>query len=315
MPIISVIIPTYKPGTYLYKCLDTVIGQKIDKQGVEVIIVLNGCNEPYASSIKEYIENNDPDGIIHFIQTDAPGVSNARNIGIGAARGQFIAFVDDDDFVSPTYLEELLRVSDKETVGLSNELRYNEIDDSTQTESFSDEYKRKAGAGKQPYRKIQKYFSGPCMKLIHRDVIDKYRFDTRYTNGEDSLFMFQISRNMKYVDFTSPEAIYYRRVRQGSAMSNEKQVSAMVKNRLKMMVSFIGIYLNAPSQYSFRFLVTRLMGCLHSILNSIKSAMRTTTRITPPPIPIRIYPSVYREVFWNNSSSLRIHTAAMPIAC
>lgn len=281
-PSITIIVPSYRPKDWIFKCLDSLLEQTLSHDRYEIVLVLNGCNEPYSSSIKAYIENNDSDGTIHFIQTDAPGVSNARNIGIGAARGQFIAFVDDDDFVSPTYLEELLRVSDKETVGLSNELRYNEIDDSTQTESFSDEYKRKAGAGKQPYRKIQKYFSGPCMKLIHRDVIDKYRFDTRYTNGEDSLFMFQISRNMKYVDFTSPEAIYYRRVRQGSAMSNEKQVSAMVKNRLKMMVSFIGIYLNAPFQYSFRFLVTRLMGCLHSILNSIKSAMRTTTRITPP---------------------------------
>ena len=237
---ISIIIPTYKPGEYLYNCLDTIIGQKDDiSDSYEIILILNGCNEPWQTEIKSYLKKLGCDTLVRFIQTDVPGVSNARNMGIDAARGEYIAFVDDDDLVSPTYLEELFRVSDRETVGLSYELRYNEEDGTTQTESFSDEYKRKAGAGKQPYKKIKKFFSGPCMKLIHRDVIDNFRFDTRYANGEDSLFMFQISRNMKYVDFTSPNAVYYRRVRKGSAMSNEKQVSAMVKNRLRMMVSFL----------------------------------------------------------------------------
>lgn len=282
IPRISIIIPSYRPKDWVYKCLDSLLEQTLIHQDrYEIVLILNGCNEPWFSEITNYLKIRDCKEFVRLIQTDIPGVSNARNLGIDEARGEYIAFVDDDDFVSPTYLEELLRVSDKETVGLSNELRYNESDGTTHTESFSDEYTRKAGVGKQPYYKIQKFFSGPCMKLIHRDVIDKYRFDTHYTNGEDSLFMFQISRNMKYVDFTTPDAIYYRRVRQGSAMSNEKQVAAMVKNRLRMVVSFIGIYLTAPAKYSFRFLVTRLMGCLHSIVNSIKSAMRTT-RITPP---------------------------------
>ena len=314
MPTISIIIPAYKPGTYLYRCLDSIIGQIFDTGQIEVILILNGCNEPWHSEIATYLKEHCCGDYITLIQTDVPGVSNARNVGIDEARGEFITFIDDDDFISPTYLEELLMVSDRETVGLSNELRYNETDGTTQTESFSDEYKRRSGVGKQPYNKIKKYFSGPCMKLIHRDVIDRYRFDTRYANGEDSLFMFQISRNMKYVDFTSPDAIYYRRVRQGSAMSNEKQVTAMVKNRLRMVASFIAIYLSAPAKYSFSFLVTRILGCLHSIVNSIRSAMRTT-RITPPRIPIRIYSSVYREVSWNSSSSLCVHPAAMPIAC
>lgn len=306
-PLISVIIPTYKPGTYLYKCLETVINQK-GVRGVEIVLILNGCNEPYATTIKSYADNNDKNCIIQFIQTDVPGVSNARNIGIDAARGEYITFLDDDDFVSATYLSELLRVSDKETVGLSYELRYNETDNTTQTESFSDEYKKKYKLGKQPYRRIKKYFSGPCMKLIHRDVINGYRFDTRYTNGEDSLFMFQISRNMKYVDFTSLDAVYYRRVRTGSAMSKEKQVSAMVKNRLRMVSSFIAIYMTAPAKYSFSFLTTRILGCLHSIFNSIIFAIRMIKNT--PPISTNSWCTVYyREFFvpspvWNHKAAM-----------
>lgn len=268
---VSVIIPTYKPGAYLYKCLDTVIGQTIEKEQIEVIIVLNGCNEPWYSEILTYLKNNGCDDFVRLIQIDTPGVSNARNIAIDESNGEYITFVDDDDFVSPTYLEALLKVSDPETIGLSNELRYNELDDTMQAESFSYEYQKKAAIGKQQYNGIKKYFSPPYMKLIHRKVIDNFRFDTRYTNGEDSLFMFQISRNMKYVNFTSPDAIYYRRVRRGSAMSKEKPVSVMVKNRFRMVISFIGIYMTAPAKYSFYFLFTRVLGCFHSITNSIKS--------------------------------------------
>ena len=282
----TIIVPSYKPGDYLWKCIDTLLQQTLSKDNFEVIFILNGCNEPYTSTIKAYLDEKDPNGIAHFIQTDVPGVSNARNVGIDAARGEYIAFVDDDDFVSPTYLEELLRVSDRETVGISNEMRYNDSDGSIREESFTREYQKKSRIGKQPYPGTRKAFSGPCMKLLHRDIIASYRFDTGFTNGEDSLFMFQISRNMKYVNYTSPDAVYYRRVRAGSAMSKERKVDVMISNRAKLMGRFIRVYASAPFQYSFKFLLTRLMGCLHSIINSIKSAMRTT-RITPPRIESR----------------------------
>ena len=51
---ISVIIPTYKPQVYLWECLDTVYAQTFSKKEFEVILVLNGCNEPYNSQIQEY---------------------------------------------------------------------------------------------------------------------------------------------------------------------------------------------------------------------------------------------------------------------
>lgn len=267
--ILSVIIPTYKPTSYIWNCLNSLVNQTLSKEKYELILVLNGCNEPYYSEIKFYLNTF---SFLRFrlLQTDEGGVSNARNIGIEEAKGDYITFVDDDDFVSPSYLQELLAKANADTVVISNELRYNEKDDTTSEESWSIEYKKKAPQGRQPYPGTRKFFSGPCMKLIHRDIIASYRFDTRFTNGEDSLFMFAISANMKYVDFTSPNAIYYRRVREGSAMSKERKTKAMVKNRIRMIGEFIRIYRKNPYAYSFRFLTTRIFGCLHSILNSLK---------------------------------------------
>lgn len=269
LPFVSVIIPTYKPGEYLWQCLQSLDKQSLAKDKFEVIIILNGCYQPFKLQLDGYIKKL-TSLKIKFFQTDVGGVSNARNIGLDMSVGEYITFMDDDDFVSPTYLEELLQIADTETIGVSNELKYIEKDDSTQSESYTHEYNKKSPQGKQRYSNSRKVFSAPWMKMIHRDIIAANKFDTRYTNGEDSLFMFQISCNVKYVNFTSPDAIYYRRVREGSAMSKERGPQKMLKNRLKMIAEFIRIYLQCPKKYNFWFLCTRILGCLHSIFNSFK---------------------------------------------
>ena len=95
---ISVIIPTYQPKDYLWECLNSLTSQTISKDDYEVIIVLNGCDEPYKSQIQSYIDAKEG---FHFslIQTDVPGVSNARNIGLDKSKGEYISFIDDDPWV------------------------------------------------------------------------------------------------------------------------------------------------------------------------------------------------------------------------
>ena len=52
---ISVIIPTYKPKEYIWECLDSLKSQTFDKKEFEIILILNGCKEPYYSEIDKYI--------------------------------------------------------------------------------------------------------------------------------------------------------------------------------------------------------------------------------------------------------------------
>ena len=191
-------------------------------------------------------------------------------------RGEYVAFIDDDDYVSQTYLEELLGVSGPETIGLCNEFCFYDGNKSLNEDSFSKEYQRRAPKGKQRYEGIRRFFSGPCMKLVHREIIGSDRFDTRFTNGEDSLFMFQISKNYKYVDFTSPDAVYYRRKRINSAMGRERDAGYMIKNRSRLIKQYLHLYLSDSSSYSFIFMMTRVLGSAHSILNAIIGVIRGT---------------------------------------
>lgn len=104
---ISVIIPTYKPQDYLWECLDSLVAQTFPKEDFEVILVLNGCHEPWNSTIREYIDTRMQGMNVNYMHTNQGGVSNARNIALDKVKGEYITFIDDDDLISPTYLEVL----------------------------------------------------------------------------------------------------------------------------------------------------------------------------------------------------------------
>ena len=114
---ISVIIPTYKPQSYLWECLDSLRCQTFPVDNFEVLLILNGCRDPYQSQIEDYLLKSGMTNV-RIIQTDQAGVSNARNMGLDNAIGDYVAFVDDDDYVSPTYLEELYAKASPDTISL-----------------------------------------------------------------------------------------------------------------------------------------------------------------------------------------------------
>lgn len=266
---VSVIIPTYKPQNYLWECLNSLCEQSMDHDSFEVIVVLNGPKDPYDEAIKTYRQEHTNLNML-YIYTEHPGVSNARNIALDKAKGEYVAFIDDDDYVSETYLQELIGVSRPDTIGLVYPYAFNDGNPSVQLEySITTEYNKCVEKGKQSHLRPKKFFSGPCMKLIHRDIIGNRRFDVRFKNGEDSLFMFLISDRMKYVDFTSKNAIYYRRFRDNSATTSLKPISEMLNNCWQRFKANSKIYFSDIRHYSLRRYCMTILGLLHIILSEI----------------------------------------------
>ena len=266
---ISVIVPTYQPGGYLWECLEALRNQTFPLSDFEVLIVLNGKETPWRNEIDKYISDNKTYNFT-LLYTSQPGVSNARNIALDCAKGEYIAFVDDDDYVSPTYLSELYEKAGNDTVALSNAFAFNDGNDAIQLPySITKEYDRCAPQGKQKPIKPKKFFSGPCMKLISREIIADRRFDCRFKNGEDSLFMFLISDRIKYADFTSPSAIYYRRFRTNSATTSNKSVKYMLGNCFKRFAYNTRVYFGGTQHYSFRRYLITVLGLLHIIISEI----------------------------------------------
>ena len=230
---ISIIIPTYKPQDYIWSCLHSVAKQTLPRDMYEVIIILNGCCEPWKSQIEAYIASNMIGVNVNFIQTDIPGVSNARNIGIDSMNGSYVFFIDDDDYISNTCLHEMLSLQTGNVVVECYPYAFNDGDELVQQQKYvlTDAYeyclKHKCTHLNSTARR---FFSGPCMKLIPYTYIGERRFDTRFRNGEDSLFMFSISDKIKNIVYTSKNAVYFRRYRKGSALNSPRSKRDTVKN-------------------------------------------------------------------------------------
>lgn len=263
---ISVIIPTYRPQAYIWECLLSLATQTLPKNLYEIIIVLNGCNEPFHSQIQQYIIDYLSAHQVQLIQTDTGGVSNARNLGLDAAKGDYITFIDDDDYISPTYLEELYTLADENTIVLAYPYAFNDGKPNIQLPyRITNAYDYCIKFNSQTIAsKARKFFSGPWMKLIPVSCIQDRRFDTRFRNGEDSLFMFLISDKFKILTFTSKNAIYYRRYRMGSA-SFSLNFFQRVKNFIRLSIAYTRIYFSDIKQYNFNFYITRIMGSIRSI--------------------------------------------------
>lgn len=258
--LISIIIPTYKPKDYLWQCLDSLINQTFSKQDFEVILVLNGCTEPWKGEIENYIATKMQDMNVNFIHTEQGGVSNARNLGIEVACGEYITFIDDDDYVSSCYLEELSQKTDIDTISLSNTLAFYDTNEWIPNQNITKNF---CFTGKKiPFYKARRFFNGPVYKLIHKDIIGNRRYDVTFKNGEDSLFMFLISDRFNKVVFTSPTAVYYRRLRHDSASQVERHYINRIKNGTRLILQYIKIYLKGFPHYNVYFLLTRIIGTL-----------------------------------------------------
>jgi glycosyltransferase involved in cell wall biosynthesis len=106
-PKISVIIPVYKVEPYLHRCVESIQSQTLNN--IEIILVNDGSPDKCPDICDEYARI---DRRIKVIHKDNRGVSSARNAGLDIAIGEYITFVDSDDWIEPMMLEYLLGLAD-----------------------------------------------------------------------------------------------------------------------------------------------------------------------------------------------------------
>lgn len=271
---ISIIVPSFKPGNYIAKCISSIQAQDFPKKDYEVIIVLNGCSEPYKSQIEQIINTPNSDhekSNIHLIQTDHPGVSHARNLGIKEARGEYIIFIDDDDYISPNYLSSLYALASPDTIVASN--AKNSIDEKGQTQdNFITKTFQNLKDNPTSLFANRRLLSNVCGKIIPQKIIEDVRFRENLSLGEDSVFMAEISTRIKYVRTTSPDIFYYVTVRPNS--SSRKSISnwAQISNSLELAWTFFTIYISNIRSYNFSFFLSRIVA---SLLKMISKKYRT----------------------------------------
>lgn len=102
----SVVVPVYNVEDYLPRCLDSILGQHY--QRLEVIVVNDGSPDGCGDIMRAYAAR---DSRIITIFQDNAGLGGARNTGLAAATGEFVVFVDSDDYVSPDYVGRMVKLA------------------------------------------------------------------------------------------------------------------------------------------------------------------------------------------------------------
>lgn len=195
---ISVIIPVYNAESALRICVDSVLRQSY--QSFEIILIDDGSEDLSGRICDDYSEKDDRITIIH---QNNQGVSAARNRGLDIAKGDFIAFVDSDDYVEPDYLKVLLdgivsygvdmcMISLHVNHGMGRATRLN-----SNTEIISAILGDNFGNN-----------AGPVNKLFKRSIIGCLRFDKHVYLGEDTLFDVEYAKRCKNGVFIN-EALYH----------------------------------------------------------------------------------------------------------
>ena len=109
-PTVSIIIPVYNVEKFLRKCLTSLVEQTF--QDREIIAVNDGSTDHSLDILREFEQKYD---FITVIDQKNRGMSKARNRGLSLARGEYICFIDSDDYVAPNFLERLYNACVKMT--------------------------------------------------------------------------------------------------------------------------------------------------------------------------------------------------------
>lgn len=112
--LISVIIPVYNVEEYLCRCVDSVLDQTY--RNTEILLVDDGSPDNCPAICDEYARQ---DARVRVLHQENKGLSGARNAGIDVAKGQWLAFVDSDDYLAPDFLERLLEACERTGSDLS----------------------------------------------------------------------------------------------------------------------------------------------------------------------------------------------------
>lgn len=107
-PKISVIVPVYNTALYLPKCLDSILNQTFGD--FELLVVNDGSKDNSQQIIDQYVEKDER--IVSIIKENG-GLSDARNVGIDQAKGEYIAFIDSDDYIDSKMFEKMMDLAQK----------------------------------------------------------------------------------------------------------------------------------------------------------------------------------------------------------
>ncbi len=212
-PLVSVIVPVYNVEPYLRRCLDSIVNQSYTN--LEIILVDDGSLDNSPQICDDYAAK---DKRIIVIHKKNGGLSDARNAGLDVCKGEYISFVDSDDWVDEKYVEKLfsLIIEENADIAIGENLKTDGKISAKQENVIVKAYSTR-DALFHLFRKTHIAFVISCGKIYKRNLFKSIRFPVGKFH-EDEFTTYILFYNSKKILYTS-QILYYYYQRVGSIVS------------------------------------------------------------------------------------------------
>ena len=204
MPKICVIVPVYNTEKYLHRCIDSILAQTFTD--FELLLIDDGSKDNSGKICDEYAAKDERVRVFH---KENGGVSSARNLGLDNAVGEWIAFIDADDYVETDYLYSLVSHTDADLIMSSFVI----IDN---VEEWNNYIKKALYNSSEIKLFLERYINtatlcAPWCKLFKRSLISNLRFNEAISFAEDAIFCFEYLEKIDSIRTIDYYGYHYRR--------------------------------------------------------------------------------------------------------
>lgn len=237
-PKISVIVPVYNVEQYLCRCIDSILAQTFTD--FELLLIDDGSKDRSGEICDEYAGKDERVRVFH---KENGGVSSARNLGLDNAKGEWISFVDADDWVSGDYLKDLQNTY-KNEIDLV-ECGYYNVSKCGEREVLPVFKDTDAKLYLKKLFSYAPFYEGYLwVKLFKRNIIDKQnlRFDVKLHYNEDRVFIAKYLIECRNIKILS-KCLYYYNNQQCNAMA---KLGKVIDDRTTTELDSYCILLNNP---------------------------------------------------------------------
>ena len=220
MPKISVIVPVYKVEKYIHRCVDSILTQTFTD--FELILVDDGSPDNCGAACDSYSLQ---DSRVRVIHKQNGGLSDARNAGMDIAQGEFICFIDSDDYVHRDFCAVLYEgMKDRDVLFSTCEgLNFKEYDEAEKLCDAGNEVKKRTYLDYFQEGLASRGFSA-CAKLFRREAIGQLRFEKGKIH-EDVFFSSELLKFRDRSVVTNSCKLYFRLLRADGIMNTQKVCS------------------------------------------------------------------------------------------
>ena len=212
---LSIIVPVYNAEKYLDDCILSLLNQDLPEDEYEIIFVNDGSNDNSVQVIEKYMENHP---CIRLISQQNAGVSSARNNGIRLAKGEYIGFVDSDDYIDSDMYRNMLSLAEKEVsdVCMCGFFSFDECGNIYESHvDFDSSYTTECEDHKLLLRFFTNNYNGlasVCNKIFKNSLINDNDicFDETMIKAEDEWFVLCCLLKANRIDFIKKSLYFYR---------------------------------------------------------------------------------------------------------